>query len=109
MIPRTLPRGRRSGSGIEGLEAAATLAEPSDPGLRLPRDQGDDEENRGDGLRQAAEPALPTSLFSVDGVRGRSLAAVRREEPSGTRSHIFPSHESGRYCFLSVRRFTDEG
>src|SRR6184192_1819674 len=86
MIPRTLPRGRRSGSGIEVLEAAATVAERSAPGLRLPRDQGDDEENRGDGLRQAAEQALLASLFSLDRVRGRSLAAVGREEPSGTRS-----------------------
>ena len=85
------------------LEAAATVAERSAPGLRLPRDQGDDEENRGDGLRQAAEQALLASLFSLDRVRGRSLAAVGREEPSGTRSPVFPSHESVRVRFLSVR------
>src|SRR6184192_1499536 len=71
MIPRTLPRGRRSGSGIEVVGAAATVAERSAPGLRLPRDQGDDEENPSDGLRQAAEPALPTRLFLVDRVRRR--------------------------------------
>src|SRR2546430_17630375 len=102
MIPRTLPRGRRSGSGIEVLEAAATVAERSAPGLRLPRDQGDDEENRGDGLRQAAEQALLASLFSLDRVRGRSLAAVGGREPTGTRSPIFPARETGPARVLAV-------
>src|SRR5438094_8367973 len=103
MIPRTLPRGRRSGSGIEVVGAAATFAERSAPGLRLPGDQGDDEENPSDGLRQAAEPALPTRLFLVDGVRRRPVAAVSGEEPVGIRSPVLPAGVPVRVRGLPVR------
>src|SRR5207237_10326129 len=91
VTPRGRRGGGRSGAGIEGVGAAATVAERSAPGLRLPRDQGDDEENPGDGLRQAAEPALPTRLFLVDHVRRRPLAAVSGEEPLGIRGPVFPA------------------